>query len=213
MLCQSCKTELPADAKFCPKCGKPLTSSAAPPVPTQSPADQLKNAMPAQNDAQQGVEEALWQGGYSGKAMIGSWLAAGLATVLVVVIAILARQAPVAWGGVILILLIWAILAVRLAYRKLGVHYSLTNQRFVHQKGILKRVTDRIEVIDIDDVTYEQSIIQRMVGVGTIKLLSSDRSHPELVLRGVDNVQRIADVIDNARREERRRRGVHIEAI
>ncbi len=77
----------------------------------------------------------------------------------------------------------------------------------------MKRVTDRIEVIDIDDVTYEQGIVQRMLGVGTIRMSSSDRSHPELVLSGIDGVERVADMIDDIRRKERRKRGLHIEAI
>ena len=95
----------------------------------------------------------------------------------------------------------------------MSVHYQLTTQRFIHKSGILKRVTDRIEVIDIDDVTYEQGIVQRMLGVGKIRITSSDRSHPELVLSGINDVATIADLIDDTRRAERRRRGVHIETI
>jgi hypothetical protein len=74
-------------------------------------------------------------------------------------------------------------------------------------------VTDRIEVIDIDDVTYEQGLVQRMLGVGTIRIASSDRTHPELVLSGIDGVQQVADTIDDIRRKERRKRGLHIESI
>jgi uncharacterized membrane protein YdbT with pleckstrin-like domain len=100
-----------------------------------------------------------------------------------------------------------------LAYRKLTVKYQLTTQRFIHEKGLLKRVTDRIEVIDIDDVSVEQRLIERMVGVGTIKLISSDRSHPVLMLRGIEKVREVAATIDDLRRKERRRRGLHIESI
>ena len=70
-----------------------------------------------------------------------------------------------------------------------------------------------IEVIDIDDVTYTQGVVQRIVGVGTIKISSTDRTHPELALLGIDDVERIADMIDDVRRQERRRRGLHIESI
>ena len=108
---------------------------------------------------------------------------------------------------------VWLYLIGLLVYRKLSVRYELTTERFIHEVGILRRVTDRIEVIDIDDVNYTQGIIERMVGVGTIKISSSDRSHPELTMRGIDDVKRIADEIDDVRRAERRRRGLHIEAI
>ena len=68
-------------------------------------------------------------------------------------------------------------------------------------------------MIDIDDVTYYQGLVERMLNVGSIKLESSDRTHPELWLRGIDNVGEVADLFDDLRRKERRRRGVHIESI
>jgi len=55
--------------------------------------------------------------------------------------------------------------------------------------------------------------MERMFGVGTIKLLSSDTSDPSLVLRGIDNVQQVASMIDNARRDERRKRGLYMETV
>jgi hypothetical protein len=62
-------------------------------------------------------------------------------------------------------------------------------------------------------VTFTQGIIERILNVGTIKLSSSDRTHPVILLQGISDVKRIADLIDDARRRERRKRGVHIESI
>jgi hypothetical protein len=67
-------------------------------------------------------------------------------------------------------------------------------------------------LIDIDDVAFSQGLIQRMLGVGTIRVTSSDRSHPTLALLGIDEVDRVSGMIDDARRKERRRRSLHIEA-
>jgi uncharacterized membrane protein YdbT with pleckstrin-like domain len=90
-------------------------------------------------------------------------------------------------------------------------HYELTTQRFIHSRGILIRTVDRIDVIDIDDVSYVQGIIQRILGVGTIQLQSSDRSHRQLTLAGIDQVQRVSGMIDDVRRKERRRRSLHLD--
>jgi len=111
------------------------------------------------------------------------------------------------------VLALWLIVGTVYAYRRLGVSYELTTQRFIHQTGILSRRTDRIEVIDIDDVTSSQGPIERIFGVGGIMLESSDRSHPTLNLRGIANVKEISGLIDDVRRQERRRRSLHIEAI
>jgi uncharacterized membrane protein YdbT with pleckstrin-like domain len=207
MQCQACGTNLPADSQFCPQCGARAGDARAgsPPRPP-TPPEKLREAG-RREDAEE-PEQALWSGGFSAKAMIGSWLLGAAATIGVVAVG--ALFLPVA---LVAVPLIWLVLLLILAYRKLFVRYELTNQRFIHRTGILKRVTDRIEVIDIDDVTCEQGIVQRLLGVGTIKISSSDRTHPQLALQGIDDVKHIADTIDEVRRKERRRRGLHIETI
>jgi hypothetical protein len=72
---------------------------------------------------------------------------------------------------------------------------------------------NRVELIDMDDVTYVQGPIQTLLKVGNITIKSSDVSHPVLVLKGISDVKRIAELIDDARRSERRRRGLFMEAV
>ncbi len=161
------------------------------------------------------AERSLWQGGYSSKAMYGTWIVAGVITVAALALVLIyGRQQPNALmiTGAILLLGWCAVIGLYLS-RRWGVHYELTTQRFVHQDGIFVRRSNRIEVIDIDDVSFTQGIIQRMLGVGTIIITSSDRSHPELVIQGIDRVPEIASLIDDVRREERRRRSLHIESV
>ena len=102
---------------------------------------------------------------------------------------------------------------VRLFYRQLAEHYYLTNRRFIHERGLLWRVIDRIEAIDIDDVSYQQGPIERLLGVGSIQIRSSDNSHPQLELLGIEKAREIAEQIDEVRRQERRKRGLHIESV
>jgi membrane protein YdbS with pleckstrin-like domain len=145
--------------------------------------------------------------------MYGNWLLAIVATVIAGVVSVFVPN-PITWlaaGAIIAVL--WLVLIAQYLIERWSVAYTLTTQRFVHQRGILKRVINRIEVIDIDDVTVEQGFIERMFGVGTIKLLSSDTSDPTLLLRGIDNVKRVAALIDDARRDERRKRGLYMEAV
>ncbi|RMF99583.1 MAG: zinc-ribbon domain-containing protein [Planctomycetota bacterium] len=229
MQCPSCGTDVPESSLFCPKCGTAIAGSddeaqpAPPPEPKPQPAAESSTAAqrfretarerldrPEDDDEE---EMDLWKGGYSGKAMVGTWILLGLITVVLLVGAVMLNQpwGWIAWLVVTAAMWLWSLCV--LAYRKMSVDYLLTSQRFIHKSGILKRRTDRIEVIDIDDVTYEQGIIERMFGIGTIRISSSDRTHPELKLRGIADVRRVADLIDDVRRKERRRRGLHIEAI
>ena len=166
---------------------------------------------PTSRDNDDDQEELLWEGGYSPKAMFLSWIAAAVATLALIVGIVFTMAIPVVpfvLGGLIVLAWVWP--ACALLYRRLGIGYKLTSQRFIHERGILSRSTDRIEVIDIDDVGFRQTLVDRMVGVGTITIESGDHTHPELVLRGIDDVKRVYDLIDSARRKERVRRGIHI---
>jgi uncharacterized membrane protein YdbT with pleckstrin-like domain len=215
MLCPACQSEIPASASFCPKCGQrvgQVDPPAAGGTATPSPGQALRATQTAKA-AEGDSEQALWQGSYSPKAMIGTWVLAGLATLAAIVVSVVFPLPPVWLGAAILVLAIWLSPLAFLLYERLSVSYELTSQRFVHKTGILRRVTNRIEVIDVDDVTFEQGFVERMFGVGTIKLLSSDTSDPKLTLRGIDDVQRVANLIDEARRTERRKRGIHIESV
>ena len=157
-------------------------------------------------------ETQLWQGGYSPKAMVGTWIAIAILSVVLFVLPFLIEPLTVVMA-IGAILLIWIFAGLRYAYRRLGYHYELTTQRFIHQSGLLSRQTDRIEVIDIDDVSFKQGPIQRMFGVGTIDLTGSDRTHPQLMMHGIAGVRDVSGLIDDTRRKERKRRSLHIESI
>ena len=158
-------------------------------------------------------EDDLWKGGFSPKAMIGYWLLAGVVTIAAVVVGVVFNYAVVWIIGIAVAGSLWLAFALYLLYQRLGVDYQLTTQRLIQRTGILTRVTNRVEVIDIDDVQFTQNIVERFLGVGTIRILSSDISDPKLVMIGIDDVKNVADTIDNVRRDERRRRGLHIETV
>jgi len=200
MNCSGCGAELASDVSFCSKCGTKV--GAAPVSGEPSVSGGSREPEPEVN---------LWSGGFSGKAMLGSWLLGGIVSILLIVASLLMPAGLPAFIGIMV--LIWLALAIVLAYRKMSIHYEVTTQRFNHQSGILTRTSDRIEMIDIDDVTFTQGIVERMFNVGTIKLTSSDRTHPVLQLLGISDLKRVADLIDDARRKERRKRGLHIESI
>lgn len=157
-------------------------------------------------------EDELWSGGYSPKAMIGTWVVITIVSVVILILPWFIEPLTVPMA-LILVASIWLIAGLRYAWRRLGVHYQLTTQRFIHQTGVLTRHTDRIEVIDIDDVSFSQGPIQRMFDVGTITVTSSDRSHSSLSMVGISGVKDVAGLIDDIRRKERRRRAVHFESI
>ena len=73
MKCTACGAEFADDASFCPKCGTPVNGGAA-------DAAGATVGGPGNGSLQRGdrsgsadePEAQLWQGGFSGKAMIGT---------------------------------------------------------------------------------------------------------------------------------------------
>ncbi len=219
MNCQVCNAEASPGSVFCPQCGAKLQTSGfdEPPVTTQEAAIRSSASAPSARQSSSGrsrdvPEETLWEGTYSPKAMLGTMILCGLASLALLVIAIgFSTSAALTWILLAAIVGVWGVAAVRLAANRLGKSYRLTNQMLYHRQGVLNRVTDRVELIEVHDVTWSQGLFERAVGVGTIIISSADRTHPRLPLSGIENVESVAGEIDKARRAEQVRRGRRID--
>lgn len=208
MRCPRCAVEIVEEALFCHQCGHRLKE-----VGGEDPRSRFTSAV-GTGDGEDEPEQELWQGQFSKLAMIGAWIGAALFSLALVILAVVGGYSGTAWAICLLVIvLVWVGLLVRLLYRQLSQHYYLTNRRFVHEKGLLWRSIDRIEAIDIDDVSYQQGPVERALGVGTIRISSSDTSDPLMEMPGIENVKDVAEMIDEVRRQERRKRGLHIEAV
>jgi membrane protein YdbS with pleckstrin-like domain len=220
MNCAKCGNDLAADAAFCSKCGAPANAVAAAEADDDaldaSAASRVRagartSSAAAANSA---AEQDLWSGTFSPRAMIGPAIGCGVLTAALIVGAAVINEPTVWMVALALLVLLWAWLGLTILYRRLTVRYRLTSYRFFHDTGLLTRMANRVEVIDIDDVTVRQGIVERMFNTGTIHIdCPTDSTHPELYLPGIDDPRAVADLIDNTRRKERQRRGLHIEAI
>jgi len=210
MRCSVCAAELIDNAVFCHQCGTQIGDSPKP----DSPQQRFQAASERSHREDDDTEQELWQGKFSKLAMIGSWIGAAGFSLAMLVVASMAGFSSTGWMLTLAgLILIWGGLGAQLLYRQLSVHYFLTTQRFVHEKGLLWREIDRIEAIDIDDVSFQQGPIERFLGVGTIRICSSDQTHPTMDLLGIENVREVAGMIDEARRQERHKRGLYVEAV
>lgn len=182
-------------------------------APTDS-RERFKQAVASKQSDGVDAEGELWRGSYSHLAMIGTWIGGVVTTLPAVIIGLLASLPGAGWLMLLAIIaVLWLALVALYAYRRFSVHYTLTDQRLITETGLLWRTVDRVELIDVDDVTYRQGPVERLFTVGSIVVSSSDRTCPELSLPGIENVREVADLIDDARRKERRSRGLHIEAV
>ncbi len=86
--------------------------------------------------------------------------------------------------------------------------YTLTSQRFRVATGVLNRVFDDLELYRVKDITVNQPLVQRMLGLGTIRMVTSDATTPELVLGAIPGALEVHDTLRHEVERCRRERGV-----
>ncbi len=71
--------------------------------------------------------------------------------------------------------------------------YELTTQRLLTRHGILNKKTDALELYRIKDYKLDQTFFLRMFSLGNIILTTSDRSHPQMVLKAIPNGEELLE--------------------
>lgn len=103
-------------------------------------------------------------------------------------------------GGVLVSALIFIIpVFLRIISRR----YRLTSQRLFVERGILSQTIDQTELIRVDDVRVEKTLIDRIFGIGTVTLLSTDVSDRLVVIEGIDNAEKVAEAVRTNMRTQR----------
>ena len=77
-------------------------------------------------------------------------------------------------------------------------HYLITNERVRIVRGLLAKDREDIELVRIQDIDHSQTLRERALNVGDITIRSHDRSHPEVVLNNVRDVQEVHEILRRA---------------
>ncbi|KAA5533199.1 PH domain-containing protein [Taibaiella lutea] len=107
------------------------------------------------------------------------------------------------------ILLVGVIALVYALYHYLIVNaatYTITNQRLISKVGLFNRATSEIELYRVKDVHLFEPLQLRMFGLGTIHLISSQRSSPLFELKAIKGAvelrEQLRHLVENRRNEK-----------
>jgi len=116
-------------------------------------------------------------------AWVSGWMAFGIGVVVSLVLAILLLGRP--------------FLSI------FGRRYRLTSQRIFVEKGILSRTTDQTELIRVDDVRIYKSLLDRLFGLGTVAIRSTDATDAEIQIEGIADPDGVGETIRSRMRAMR----------
>lgn len=94
--------------------------------------------------------------------------------------------------------------------------YSLSPNRLFLSVGLLSVKDDELLLYRVRDISVRRGLFQRIFGVGTITIMSSDRSHPELILKNIKNPMKVKENIHaqvEAQKTQRRLRVAEISTL
>jgi uncharacterized membrane protein YdbT with pleckstrin-like domain len=142
-------------------------------------------------------------------ARLRLWGAGACASVSIVLTALGYDRSlpPVVAGPAAAAFLLWSVYLVATFTLRSAIRYRLTQQRLEVERGILGRRFESIDLWRVRDVVLEQTLIERLRGVGRITVLSSDQVEPELLVGPVAAAKplydRLRDAVAAARKQAR----------
>ena len=91
--------------------------------------------------------------------------------------------------------------------------YMLSEDRLFLSKGLLSVRDDEILLYRIRDISTSRSLLQRLFGVGTVTVLSSDKTCPTLVMKNIRNPLAVKEQLHKGVEEMKLRRRVRLNEL
>ena len=91
--------------------------------------------------------------------------------------------------------------------------YSLSDDRLFTSVGFLSIRDDEILLYRVRDIDTKRTLWQRLFGVGTVTVISSDKTMPNLVLKNIKDPIYVKELIHNQVEEAKIKRRVRVGEI
>jgi membrane protein YdbS with pleckstrin-like domain len=188
-------------------------ADAAPTTESASPAPPADHAIGGDGaDVGATAEADIWAGRTNWKHFAGRlslWL---LANVLVAVLLgwTASRADWLTGGGAFRVILgIFAVSGLfvvgGVVVKILTTRYRVTSQRLFIERGLLTQTVDQTELIRVDDVRLKKTVLDRMCGLGSVAVLSTDATDRETLIEGIAEPEKVAEAIRKHMRSMRKK--------
>ncbi len=90
-------------------------------------------------------------------------------------------------------------------FLSLVLDYTITDERIKITSGLLGKAHENVELIRVQDIDHSQTFGERVLKIGDITIRSHDPSHPEIVLRNVQDPTGVYEILRRAVLNARKR--------
>jgi membrane protein YdbS with pleckstrin-like domain len=175
------------------------------PAPTPQEAQQA-----APHRAPDDMEEIYYEGspllrGQLGKGFL--WILGGLILIALSIAApILHWNLP--WWAYVAVAVVGLVLIFVPLIQSKTIRYRISNYRIDFERGLLSKNIDSLELWHVEDVSFHQSLLDRILGVGNIKVISHDDTLPTLVMHDIPHARPLFEQLKQRIIAVKRSRGV-----
>jgi membrane protein YdbS with pleckstrin-like domain len=100
-------------------------------------------------------------------------------------------------GGIGLIIFVSLILLLKMLRLKMT-RYVVSPDRVEWSRGILDRKVDNLDMFRVIDLKMRRSLLDCVVGVGTVGLITTDKTDPQFTFEKIHHSRRLYDIIKKA---------------
>lgn len=111
------------------------------------------------------------------------------------------------WPVGVVVAALWILWPLRMQIRRRFTKLILEGERLRFETGVFSRTTRTLQLAKIQDITVQQTFLQRLLDLGNVAIRTAAESEP-LVIANLDQPQAIADqIMDAARDQQSKRKG------